>query len=156
MWECCSSCAGPGCRLNRVVSGGIKLPLEVFKSAGKGWGLRCAGDGKSWLFGLHGGCPAGVMKLVHAGHARGACMHIRCVGHSLNPRLAESECLDCCWACEAAFIPAGTFIVTYEGELLTSSAAVRSAALPWFLWQSRSACMRSHFVCSPTVRGRCV
>ena len=30
--------------MNRVVARGIKLPLEVFKTEHKGWGVRCVVD----------------------------------------------------------------------------------------------------------------
>lgn len=43
VWECCDTCTGAWCRRNRVISGhGLRLPLELFRTAAKGWGVRCA------------------------------------------------------------------------------------------------------------------
>lgn len=42
--QCRPSCVGSACRENRVVSGGIKAPLQVFKTRASGWGLRCSRD----------------------------------------------------------------------------------------------------------------
>lgn len=45
MWECCggAACGGaPACRRNAVVTRGMDAPLEVFRTANKGWGVRCA------------------------------------------------------------------------------------------------------------------
>ncbi|GAB4822031.1 hypothetical protein N2152v2_009077 [Parachlorella kessleri] len=44
IWECCSGCSSPSCQPNRVVTRGVTLPLEVFKVAHKGWGVRCSAD----------------------------------------------------------------------------------------------------------------
>lgn len=49
MWECCADgCAGGDCRHNQVVAGGIQLPLEVFKSRNKGWGVHVAREWLAW------------------------------------------------------------------------------------------------------------
>lgn len=44
LWECCSACSGDRCRANREVLAdrGVRLPLEVFRTRTKGWGVRCA------------------------------------------------------------------------------------------------------------------
>ena len=43
--ECTSSCTAPACKQNRRISErGIEAPLEVFRTPGKGWGVRCASD----------------------------------------------------------------------------------------------------------------
>jgi len=45
VWECCSRfCSGKACAANRVVSAGLDLPLEVFRTVGRGWGVRCSVD----------------------------------------------------------------------------------------------------------------
>ncbi|KAI3435941.1 hypothetical protein D9Q98_001999 [Chlorella vulgaris] len=44
-WECPPNCKRPKCRHNRFVSEhGLVLPLEVFRTASKGWGVRCTRD----------------------------------------------------------------------------------------------------------------
>ena len=40
--QCGAECAARACGRNRVVSEGIQLPLEVFKTRAKGWGVRCS------------------------------------------------------------------------------------------------------------------
>ncbi|KAK9840092.1 hypothetical protein WJX74_003182 [Apatococcus lobatus] len=45
IYECGESCKAKACKVNRVVSNGINLPLEVFNTGAKrGWGLRCQSD----------------------------------------------------------------------------------------------------------------
>mmetsp|Transcript_6265 Transcript_6265/g.13737 ORF Transcript_6265/g.13737 Transcript_6265/m.13737 type:complete len:611 (+) Transcript_6265:42-1874(+) len=39
--ECGSSCTSARCKRNKQVTQGIVLPLEVFKTQHKGWGVRC-------------------------------------------------------------------------------------------------------------------
>lgn len=71
VWECCDACLGATCQSQRLISTrGLFLPLELFRTPAKGWGVRCAVD-----------------------------------------------------------IPAGAFICAYEGELITSSEAVRCIQL---------------------------
>ncbi|CAO2819440.1 unnamed protein product [Amaranthus hypochondriacus] len=41
VYECGPSCKCPPTCHNRVSQHGIKLPLEIFKTKSKGWGLRC-------------------------------------------------------------------------------------------------------------------
>ncbi|PIA58618.1 hypothetical protein AQUCO_00500512v1 [Aquilegia coerulea] len=41
IYECGRSCKCPSTCYNRVSQHGIKLPLEVFKTKNKGWGVRC-------------------------------------------------------------------------------------------------------------------
>lgn len=43
--ECSDSCDTPECRMTRVVSRGVRVPLEVFMTdSGEGYGVRCAAD----------------------------------------------------------------------------------------------------------------
>ncbi|KAG2435157.1 hypothetical protein HXX76_007241 [Chlamydomonas incerta] len=39
--ECGSGCSAKACRRNMQLSQGVQLPLEVFMTASKGWGVRC-------------------------------------------------------------------------------------------------------------------
>ncbi len=47
IWECCSGCTSPACQLHKVVTAGVKPPLEVFRTRNKGWGLRSSGKAAS-------------------------------------------------------------------------------------------------------------
>jgi euchromatic histone-lysine N-methyltransferase len=43
VWECCGeACGAAGCAANRVVTAGARPPLEVFRTRGRGWGVRSA------------------------------------------------------------------------------------------------------------------
>ncbi|KAH9614432.1 hypothetical protein KSS87_002980, partial [Heliosperma pusillum] len=41
VYECGSTCSCPPSCPNRVSQNGIKLPLEIFKTESRGWGVRC-------------------------------------------------------------------------------------------------------------------
>ncbi|KAI0392018.1 SET domain-containing protein [Xylariaceae sp. FL0594] len=50
IYECHESCAcGPDCP-NRVVERGRKLPLQIFRTENRGWGVRCTVDIKKGQF----------------------------------------------------------------------------------------------------------
>lgn len=41
--QCPPDCTAPACRRNRVVTSGLRLPLEVFYTGpDRGWGVRCS------------------------------------------------------------------------------------------------------------------
>ena len=40
--QCCDGCTAKECKASRVVSRGISLPLQIFKTTSAGWGMRCA------------------------------------------------------------------------------------------------------------------
>ena len=42
--QCDPSSTGPLCAQNRVVQGGLRVKLEVFRTASKGWGVRAGQD----------------------------------------------------------------------------------------------------------------
>lgn len=45
VWECCGGeecTGGEECAVNRITSLGVELPLEVFRTDGRGWGVRSA------------------------------------------------------------------------------------------------------------------
>ncbi|GFR44584.1 hypothetical protein Agub_g5861 [Astrephomene gubernaculifera] len=42
--ECGETCTSAACRRNKQLSQGVALPLEVFMTASKGWGVRCRED----------------------------------------------------------------------------------------------------------------
>ncbi|KAI1075577.1 SET domain protein [Whalleya microplaca] len=50
IYECHESCAcGPACA-NRVVERGRKIPLQIFRTADRGWGVRCPVDVRQGQF----------------------------------------------------------------------------------------------------------
>jgi hypothetical protein len=43
VWECChEKCTSKECLRNKVLSAGMDLPLEVFRTKERGWAVRCA------------------------------------------------------------------------------------------------------------------
>ncbi|KAL6761714.1 hypothetical protein V8C86DRAFT_808288 [Haematococcus lacustris] len=60
VYECPATCQSSACAMNQVVTDGIKLPLEVFKTVNRGWGVRCPTPIKAGSFIC---CYIGTLKL---------------------------------------------------------------------------------------------